>query len=79
MIIDDVNCVGVSMEVFCAIQMVKSSQELVTDLYLSQSIANVILESKLNDEDIEQVFDLTSIHNEQIIEIMGIVETMRKT
>lgn len=78
MIIDGVDYTGVSIEVYCTIQMVKGSQELVTDLYLSKSIANVILESELNDKDIQQVFDLTSTRNEHIIEIMGMVETMRK-
>ena len=77
MIIDGINYTGVSMEVFCAIQMVKGSQELVTPKYLSKSIANVILESGLTPEENEQVFDSTFIRQDQRIEILEIVESMK--
>ena len=77
MIIDGINYTGVSMEVFVAIKFVEGSQELVTDKYLSRSIADVILKSGLSPEENEQVFDLTSIPKKQRIEILEKVEAMK--
>ncbi|MCK4666901.1 hypothetical protein KAU33_09140 [Candidatus Dependentiae bacterium] len=77
MIIDGINYTGVSMEVFVAIQFVKSSKELVTDEALIGSIANVIFKSGLTPEESEQVFDLTSIPQDQRIEILEKVESMK--
>lgn len=77
MIMNGINYTGVSVEVFTTVQMVKASQELITDEYLSNSIADIILKSGLTSEENEQVFNLTSISQDQRTEILEKVEFMK--
>lgn len=74
MIIDNVEYTGVSMKVFLVIQMIEGSKELITEEFLGDSIANDILTANLTPEENEQVFDLTSIPQDQRIKIMERVE-----
>lgn len=78
MIIDSVNYTGVSMEVFVTIEMIKGTREGVTDKYFARSVANIIAKSGLTPEENEQVFDLTSIPQDQRIEILEKVKSIVK-